>query len=90
MIETSFPQERSSSIFISTTDAMRKERHGRALKPIAKELSISDKTVRRATKDLEKAGLSARNMQSEKTARSQATVIFYYDSPRDSLLTMCQ
>ena len=36
MIETSFPQERSSSIFIFTTDAIRKERHGRALKPLPK------------------------------------------------------
>lgn len=54
-----------------------------SVKTIAKELSISDKTVRRAIKDLEKRGLFARNMPSEKTARSQATVIFYCDSPRD-------
>ena len=36
MIETSFPQGQSSSIFIFTTDAIRKERHGRALKPLPK------------------------------------------------------
>lgn len=49
---------RAKLVYIYLYDRCDKERKAwPSVKTIAKELSISDKTVRRAIKDLEKAGL---------------------------------
>lgn len=52
------PPSRAKLVYIYLYDRCDKERKAwPSVKTIAKELSISDKTVRRAIKDLEKAGL---------------------------------
>ena len=80
---------RAKLVYIYLYDRCDKERKAwPSVKTIAKELSISDKTVRRAIKDLEKAGL-IRKEYAKRLVYKQP-LFFTVIRQGIGLLTMCQ
>ena len=64
---------RAKLVYIYLYDRCDKEKKAwPSIKTIAKQLSISDKTVRRAIKDLERQGLSARSIRNGRMVHLRA------------------